>query len=206
MCSSGSSTPRAALAGDTPPPPADRAVALGEPHRPAADGPLSDVLADRDLLLAVNLIHEHVHHHGALLHSHPHAHPPGLEHHVEGQPEHDHEHDHDHEHLSAAGSRDHDAGVVATLGGAGSIGVRAARKGDEPALAALSSALGYRADAVRIERRLSVLAAGVDDVVFVAVTESAEVVGFVHVAERRLLVSEPFVELEGLIVAAAARR
>jgi aminoglycoside 6'-N-acetyltransferase I len=42
--------------------------------------------------------------------------------------------------------------------------------------------------------------------VFVAVTESAEVVGFVHVAERRLLVSEPFVELEGLIVAAAARR
>jgi cobalt/nickel transport system ATP-binding protein len=184
----------------------DRAVVLGEDHRPAADGPLSDVLADRDLLLAVNLIHEHAHHHGALLHSHSHAHPPGKEHHAEGQPEHDHEHDHDHEHLSAAGSRDRDAGVLARLGGAGSIGVRAARKGDEPALAALSSALGYRADAVRIERRLSVLAAGVDDVVFVAVTESAEVVGFVHVAERRLLVSEPFVELEGLIVAAAARR
>jgi GNAT superfamily N-acetyltransferase len=84
--------------------------------------------------------------------------------------------------------------------------VRAARKGDEPALAALSSALGYPADAGGIERRLSVLAAGADDVVFVAVTESAEVVGFVHVAERRLLVSEPFVELEGLIVAPAARR
>jgi len=67
--------------------------------------------------------------------------------------------------------------------------VRAARKGDEPALAALSSALGYPADAGGIERRLSVLAAGADDVVFVAVTESAEVVGFVHVAERRLLVS-----------------
>ena len=210
----------------------DRAVVLGEDHRPAADGPLSDVLADRDLLLAVNLIHEHAHHHGALLHSHSHAHPPGKEHHAEGQPEHEHDHEHlsrprghqpepageqdqrdhgdEHDHVRrdgvAAGSRDHDAGVVATLGGAGSIGVRAARKGDEPALAALSSALGYRADAVRIERRLSVLAAGVDDVVFVAVTESAEVVGFVHVAERRLLVSEPFVELEGLIVAAAARR
>jgi cobalt/nickel transport system ATP-binding protein len=219
----------------------DRAVVLGEDHRPAADGPLSDVLADRDLLLAVNLIHEHAHHHGALLHSHSHAHPPGKEHHAEGQPEHEHDHEHlsrprghqpepageqdqrghgdeqdqrdhgdEHDHVRrdgvAAGSREHDAGVVATLGGAGSIGVRAARKGDEPALAALSSALGYRADAVRIERRLSVLAAGVDDVVFVAVTESAEVVGFVHVAERRLLVSEPFVELEGLIVAAAARR
>ena len=182
----------------------DRAVVLGEDHRPAADGPLGDVLADRDLLLAVNLIHEHAHRHGALLHSHPHAHPPGLEHHGEGQPE--HQHDHGRPEGVAAGSRDHDAGVVATPGAAGSIGVRAARAGDESALAALSSALGYRADAARIERRLSVLAAGVDDVVFVAVTESAEVVGFVHVAERRLLVSEPFAELEGLIVAAAARR
>ncbi len=71
---------------------ADRAVVLGEDHRPATDGPLADVLADRDLLLAVNLIHEHAHHHGALLHSHPHAHPPGLERHAEGQPEHRHEH------------------------------------------------------------------------------------------------------------------
>jgi len=182
----------------------DRAVVLGEDHRPAADGPLADVLADRDLLLAVNLIHEHAHHHGALLHSHPHAHPPGLEHHVEAQPE--HQHDHGRPDGVAAGSPGRDAGVVATPGGAKSIGVRAARKGDEPALAALSSALGYPADAAGIERRLSVLAAGADDVVFVAVTESAEVVGFVHVAERRLLVSEPFVELEGLIVAPAARR
>ena len=70
----------------------DRAVVLGEDHRPAADGPLAAVLADRDLLLSVNLIHEHAHHHGALLHTHPHVHPPGQEHHVEGQPEHQHEH------------------------------------------------------------------------------------------------------------------
>ena len=70
----------------------DRAVVLGEDHRPAADGPLAGVLADRDLLLAVNLIHEHAHHHGALLHSHPHAHPPGREHHDQAAPEHYHEH------------------------------------------------------------------------------------------------------------------
>jgi cobalt/nickel transport system ATP-binding protein len=70
----------------------DRAVVLGEDHRPACDGPLEDVLADRDLLLSVNLIHEHTHHHGALLHSHPHAHPPGSEQHAEDQPEHHHEH------------------------------------------------------------------------------------------------------------------
>jgi len=70
----------------------DRALVLGEDHRPAADGPLGAVLADRDLLLAVNLIHEHAHHHGTLLHSHPHAHPPGCEHHDQQAPEHDHEH------------------------------------------------------------------------------------------------------------------
>ena len=70
----------------------DRAVVLGEDHRLAADGPLAEVLADRDLLLSVNLIHEHAHHHGLLLHSHPHAHPPGQEHHAEALPEHRHQH------------------------------------------------------------------------------------------------------------------
>jgi cobalt/nickel transport system ATP-binding protein len=72
---------------------ADRALVLGEDHRPATDGPLDAVLADRELLLAVNLIHEHAHHHGALLHSHPHAHPPGQEHHHDAAPEHRHRHD-----------------------------------------------------------------------------------------------------------------
>jgi cobalt/nickel transport system ATP-binding protein len=71
---------------------ADRALVLGEDHRPAADGPLAAVLADRELLLSVNLIHEHAHHHGALLHSHPHAHPPGRERHDGPAPEHRHGH------------------------------------------------------------------------------------------------------------------
>ena len=72
---------------------ADRALVLGEDHRPAADGPLAAVLADRELLLSVNLIHEHAHHHGELLHSHSHAHPPGREHHDGPAPEHRHRHD-----------------------------------------------------------------------------------------------------------------
>jgi cobalt/nickel transport system ATP-binding protein len=71
---------------------ADRALVLGEDHRPATDGPLAAVLDDRDLLLSVNLIHEHAHHHGALLHSHPHAHAPGGEHHAGAAPEHRHRH------------------------------------------------------------------------------------------------------------------
>ncbi len=73
---------------------ADRALILAEDHGVAAVGPVHELLADRDLLLRVNLIHEHTHRHGELVHSHPHAHagePPGDE------PSHDalaHEHDH----------------------------------------------------------------------------------------------------------------
>ncbi len=61
---------------------ADRAVVLGEDHAVAATGPVADVLADRDLLLRVNLIHEHVHVHEGVSHTHVHAH--------EGPHEHEH--------------------------------------------------------------------------------------------------------------------
>ena len=57
-------------------------VVLSEQHRVAADGAPDDVLAQRELLLEVNLIHEHAHLHGQRLHSHEHAH----------QGEHEHEH------------------------------------------------------------------------------------------------------------------
>jgi GNAT superfamily N-acetyltransferase len=86
------------------------------------------------------------------------------------------------------------------------VTVRAARAGDAPAHAALSTELGYPVEAAQIATRLSGLLAGADDVVLVAVAAEREIVGFVHAAEKRLLVSEPFVELEGLIVAAGARR
>jgi cobalt/nickel transport system ATP-binding protein len=62
---------------------ADRMVVLSEQHRVAADGAPDDVLAQRDLLLEVNLIHEHAHRHGSAAHAHAHAHG-----HVHG---HDHE-------------------------------------------------------------------------------------------------------------------
>jgi GNAT superfamily N-acetyltransferase len=89
---------------------------------------------------------------------------------------------------------------------AAGVTVRPARASDAPALAGLATELGYPVDATGIARRLSGLLGGSDDVVFVAVADEAEIVGFVHAAEKRLLVSEPFVELEGLIVTAAARR
>lgn len=59
---------------------ADRAIVLGEDHRLVADRPVDDLLADTDLLLRVNLIHEHTHRHGSIAHSHPHSHIPAHEH------------------------------------------------------------------------------------------------------------------------------
>lgn len=62
---------------------ATRALVFSEEHTLVADAPCADVLRDTDLLLRVNLIHEHWHRHGNLVHSHPHYHDR----------EHDHMHD-----------------------------------------------------------------------------------------------------------------
>jgi cobalt/nickel transport system ATP-binding protein len=51
---------------------ADRVVVLGENRRVLADGSPASVLADRDLLVRANLIHEHLHEHAGVAHSHPH--------------------------------------------------------------------------------------------------------------------------------------
>jgi cobalt/nickel transport system ATP-binding protein len=51
-----------------------RMIVLSEEHRVCADGSPAEVLAQRDLLLEVNLIHEHSHSHRDSRHEHPHAH------------------------------------------------------------------------------------------------------------------------------------
>lgn len=51
---------------------ADRALIFSEDHRLVADRPVAQVLADRDLLIAANLLHEHPHGHGTVVHSHLH--------------------------------------------------------------------------------------------------------------------------------------
>jgi cobalt/nickel transport system ATP-binding protein len=58
---------------------ADRVVVIGENRRVLADGAPAEILADRDLLIRANLIHEHLHEHGGTRHSHAHD----LEHHEE---------------------------------------------------------------------------------------------------------------------------
>jgi cobalt/nickel transport system ATP-binding protein len=52
----------------------DRLVVLSEQHVVCADGAPGEVLAKRDLLLEVNLIHEHSHRHDDATHAHPHGH------------------------------------------------------------------------------------------------------------------------------------
>jgi cobalt/nickel transport system ATP-binding protein len=52
---------------------ADRAVVLSEQGRVVADGPPASILADRDLLIRANLIHEHLHEHGRVRHAHFHG-------------------------------------------------------------------------------------------------------------------------------------
>ena len=58
---------------------ADRIVVLSEDHTIVADGTPEEVLLQRELLLAVNLIHEHTHRHASTAHRHAHAHGPGAD-------------------------------------------------------------------------------------------------------------------------------
>ena len=58
---------------------ADRIVVLSEDHTVVADGTPEEVLLQRELLLAVNLIHEHTHRHASTAHKHAHAHGPGAD-------------------------------------------------------------------------------------------------------------------------------
>ncbi len=51
---------------------ADRCIVFSEDHRVAGEGAPGAVLGDRDLLLRVNLVHEHRHRHGRIEHSHEH--------------------------------------------------------------------------------------------------------------------------------------
>ena len=51
---------------------ATRVVVLGEDRRVLADGSPTGILADRELLIRANLIHEHLHEHGGTRHSHDH--------------------------------------------------------------------------------------------------------------------------------------
>ncbi len=53
---------------------AERVIILGEDHKLAGEGTPSEILGNRELLLAANLIHDHPHRHNGIEHFHPHSH------------------------------------------------------------------------------------------------------------------------------------
>ena len=57
-----------------------RSIVFGEDHTIKADSGSAAVMNDQELLLSTNLIHEHMHSHGQLLHKHPHPREEGHHH------------------------------------------------------------------------------------------------------------------------------
>jgi GNAT superfamily N-acetyltransferase len=82
------------------------------------------------------------------------------------------------------------------------VQVRAATPADAEALASLSGQLGYPADVPTILRRLAQVEHGV---VLVALDAKGAVCAVAHAEPRHLLIAEPLVELEALVVDEAVR-
>lgn len=82
--------------------------------------------------------------------------------------------------------------------------VRRAKPTDAPEVAELSGVLGYPADREAMLRRLERLGSREGHVVFVAET-GGKLAGWIHGAERSLLVVERVAEICGLVVAAGQR-
>ncbi len=51
----------------------ERVIVIDETHKVAADGRSREILQDKDMLLAANIIHEHTHRHGDVTHIHSHG-------------------------------------------------------------------------------------------------------------------------------------
>lgn len=87
-----SATHDLSIAGDI----AARAIVFSEDHTVAADGAFRDIIANDELLLRVNLIHEHAHYHGDKAHVHRHGHYGHF--HANGGAMHDNHKHHTHGH------------------------------------------------------------------------------------------------------------
>jgi GNAT superfamily N-acetyltransferase len=82
--------------------------------------------------------------------------------------------------------------------------IRPAKPTDAPEVAELSGVLGYPVDLEAMQRRLKRLSSREGHAVFVAET-GRKLAGWIHGAERSLLVVERDVEICGLVVAAGWR-
>lgn len=84
--------------------------------------------------------------------------------------------------------------------------IRPMREGDCVTVAALSSELGYPTDAGSVSRRFIGLLSRPDNAMFVAVDHTATIRGWLHAYGVRLLETDGYVEIGGLVVASDTRR
>ena len=78
--------------------------------------------------------------------------------------------------------------------------IRPAREEDLPSLTTLCGQLGYPSSRDEVAQRLPRILADTDSALFVAETPGGEVIGWVHVFVRHLLVVNRHAELGGLVV------
>ncbi len=79
------------------------------------------------------------------------------------------------------------------------VSLRAAKRADAPALARLATQLGYPSSAAQVEARMTTMLRDPLHLVLLAVS-GGRVVGWVHAHVVRLLESDAFAELGGLVV------
>lgn len=87
-----------------------------------------------------------------------------------------------------------------------SMNIRRAKIEDLPMIAKLSGDLGYSNDEGIVQQRFLKIASDSTHAVFVSESESGEIVGWIHVIPRILLLSRPLAEIGGLIVSENHRR
>jgi GNAT superfamily N-acetyltransferase len=78
--------------------------------------------------------------------------------------------------------------------------VRPARPDDAPALAPLTTQLGYPVEAPEQAERLARVLASTDDAVLVAVDAADTAIGWIHVQLRHPLTSAPHAQIAGMVV------
>ena len=83
--------------------------------------------------------------------------------------------------------------------------IRLAKPGDSTRLADLSGQLGYPATAAQIRKRLRGIRPSSQYAVFVAETQDAGVIGWIHVSKQPLLETDMRAEINGLVVAEGQR-
>lgn len=78
--------------------------------------------------------------------------------------------------------------------------IRRVKLQDAPRLAELATQLGYPSTAAQLRQRLRQISPASQNVVFVAETKDAGVVGWLHVSKQALLESDTRAEVNGLVV------